>query len=89
MFYLELSVLCTKLKKISVYVSWFVFELPSFLSFVQVAIMKRLRHPNIVLFMGAVTQPPNLSIVTEYLSRFRDVFLETPPISCIMWSLQS
>ena len=37
----------------------------------QVAIMKRLRHPNIVLFMGAVTQPPNLSIVTEYLSRYR------------------
>lgn len=32
--------------------------------------MERLRHPNIVLFMGAVTQPPNLSIVTEYLSRF-------------------
>lgn len=38
--------------------------------FVQVAIMKRLRHPNIVLFMGAVTEPPNLSIVTEYLSRY-------------------
>ncbi|XP_010243703.1 PREDICTED: serine/threonine-protein kinase CTR1 isoform X2 [Nelumbo nucifera] len=35
----------------------------------EVAIMKRLRHPNVVLFMGAVTQPPNLSIVTEYLSR--------------------
>ncbi|XP_052172673.1 serine/threonine-protein kinase CTR1-like [Diospyros lotus] len=35
----------------------------------EVTIMKRLRHPNIVLFMGAVTQPPNLSIVTEYLSR--------------------
>ncbi|XP_052174456.1 serine/threonine-protein kinase CTR1 isoform X2 [Diospyros lotus] len=35
----------------------------------EVAIMKRLRHPNIVLFMGAVTHPPNLSIVTEYLSR--------------------
>ncbi|XP_055807112.1 serine/threonine-protein kinase CTR1-like isoform X2 [Solanum dulcamara] len=35
----------------------------------EVAIMKRLRHPNIVLFMGAVTEPPNLSIVTEYLSR--------------------
>lgn len=32
--------------------------------------MKSLRHPNIVLFMGAVTKPPNLSIVTEYLSRF-------------------
>ncbi|KAG5582730.1 hypothetical protein H5410_053357 [Solanum commersonii] len=35
----------------------------------EVAIMKRLRHPNVVLFMGAVTEPPNLSIVTEYLSR--------------------
>lgn len=32
--------------------------------------MKRLRHPNIVLFMGAVTEPPNLAIVTEYLCRF-------------------
>ncbi|PKA57203.1 Serine/threonine-protein kinase CTR1 [Apostasia shenzhenica] len=35
----------------------------------EVSIMKSLRHPNIVLFMGAVTQPPHLSIVTEYLSR--------------------
>ncbi|XP_057499743.1 serine/threonine-protein kinase CTR1-like isoform X1 [Actinidia eriantha] len=35
----------------------------------EVTITRRLRHPNIVLFMGAVTQPPNLSIVTEYLSR--------------------
>ncbi|CAI9780200.1 unnamed protein product [Fraxinus pennsylvanica] len=35
----------------------------------EVAIMKRLRHPNIVLLMGAVTEPPNLSIVTEYLSK--------------------
>ncbi|KAL8039661.1 hypothetical protein ABFX02_10G050500 [Erythranthe guttata] len=35
----------------------------------EVTIMKKLRHPNIVLFMGAVTERPNLSIVTEYLSR--------------------
>ncbi|XP_061350045.1 serine/threonine-protein kinase CTR1-like isoform X2 [Gastrolobium bilobum] len=35
----------------------------------EVSLMKRLRHPNIVLLMGAVFQPPNLSIVTEYLSR--------------------
>ncbi|GAB4833479.1 copper transport protein ctr1 [Ancistrocladus abbreviatus] len=35
----------------------------------EVAIMKQLRHPNIVLFMGAVTKPPNLSIVTEYLAK--------------------
>ncbi|XVF82735.1 hypothetical protein PTKIN_Ptkin16aG0073400 [Pterospermum kingtungense] len=35
----------------------------------EVGIMKCLRHPNIVLFMGAVTQPPMLSIITEYLPR--------------------
>ncbi|CAM8980803.1 unnamed protein product [Rhodiola kirilowii] len=35
----------------------------------EVWIMISLRHPNIVLFMGAVTQRPHLSIVTEYLSR--------------------
>ncbi|KAI9106679.1 hypothetical protein K1719_022207 [Acacia pycnantha] len=35
----------------------------------EVAIMKRVRHPNVVLFMGAVTKQPNLSIVTEYLPR--------------------
>ncbi|KAI3948042.1 hypothetical protein MKX01_014641 [Papaver californicum] len=35
----------------------------------SVAIMKRVRHPNDVLFMGAVTKRPHLSIVTEYLPR--------------------
>ncbi|XP_062205022.1 serine/threonine-protein kinase EDR1-like isoform X2 [Phragmites australis] len=35
----------------------------------EVRIMRRLRHPNIVLFMGAVTRPPNLSILSEYLRR--------------------
>lgn len=35
----------------------------------EVRIMQRLRHPNVVLFMGAVTRPPNLSIVTEFLPR--------------------
>ncbi|CAL5186657.1 unnamed protein product [Lathyrus oleraceus] len=35
----------------------------------EVRIMKRLRHPNVVLFMGAVIRPPNLSIVTEFLPR--------------------
>ena len=32
--------------------------------------MKRVRHPNVVLFLGAVTSPPNLSIVTEFLPRY-------------------
>ncbi|KAK3159077.1 hypothetical protein QOZ80_2AG0145410 [Eleusine coracana subsp. coracana] len=31
--------------------------------------MKRLRHPNVVLFMGAITRVPHLSIVTEFLPR--------------------
>ncbi|KAF3329168.1 dual specificity protein kinase shkD-like isoform X3 [Carex littledalei] len=31
--------------------------------------MKRLRHPNVVLLMGAVTRVPHLSIVTEFLPR--------------------
>ncbi|KAF9622615.1 hypothetical protein IFM89_032514 [Coptis chinensis] len=35
----------------------------------EVRIMRRLRHPNVVLFVGAVTRPPNLSIVTEFLPR--------------------
>ncbi|XP_043694921.1 probable serine/threonine-protein kinase SIS8 isoform X2 [Telopea speciosissima] len=34
-----------------------------------IRIIKKLRHPNVVLFMGAVTHAPNLSIVTEFLSR--------------------
>ncbi|KAL9176706.1 hypothetical protein ABFS82_01G013600 [Erythranthe guttata] len=35
----------------------------------EIEIMLRLRHPNIVLFMGAVTSPPNMSILTEFLPR--------------------
>ncbi|KAJ7553595.1 hypothetical protein O6H91_06G104600 [Diphasiastrum complanatum] len=35
----------------------------------EVEIMKRMRHPNVVLFMGAVTKRPNFAIVTEFLPR--------------------
>ncbi|GMH06954.1 hypothetical protein Nepgr_008794 [Nepenthes gracilis] len=35
----------------------------------EAEMMLRLRHPNVVLFMGAVTRPPNLSILTEFLPR--------------------
>ena len=31
--------------------------------------MQRLKHPNVVLFMGACTQPPNLSIITQFVPR--------------------
>ncbi|KAK4768820.1 hypothetical protein SAY86_026970 [Trapa natans] len=35
----------------------------------EIEIMLRLRHPNVVLFMGAVTRPPHFSILTEFLPR--------------------
>ncbi|KAK7377048.1 hypothetical protein VNO80_02468 [Phaseolus coccineus] len=35
----------------------------------EVEIMLRLRHPNVVLFMGAITRPPQFSILTEFLPR--------------------
>ncbi|XP_047315380.1 probable serine/threonine-protein kinase drkD [Impatiens glandulifera] len=35
----------------------------------EVYLMKRLRHPNVLLFMGAVTSPQRLCIVTEFLPR--------------------
>jgi tRNA A-37 threonylcarbamoyl transferase component Bud32 len=35
----------------------------------EVSLMKRLRHPNVLLFMGAVTSPQRLCIVTEILPR--------------------
>ena len=35
----------------------------------EVFILKKLRHPNIVQFMGACTQPPNLCIVSEYMAK--------------------
>jgi serine/threonine protein kinase len=35
----------------------------------QVSLLRQLRHPNVVLFMGVITRPPVLAIVTEYLPR--------------------
>ncbi|KAM5568742.1 hypothetical protein ABKV19_016326 [Rosa sericea] len=35
----------------------------------EVSLMKRLRHPNVLLFMGAVTSLQRLCIVTEFLPR--------------------
>lgn len=33
----------------------------------EVKLMTALRHPNVVLFMGACTKPPNLCIIMEYM----------------------
>eukprot|EP00889_Picochlorum_renovo_P003041 jgi/Picre1/30071/NNA_005442.t1 len=35
----------------------------------EVFILKKLRHPNIVQFMGACTQPSSLCIVSEYMAK--------------------
>lgn len=35
----------------------------------EVAMLARLRHPNICLFMGACLAPPNRAIVTEFVAR--------------------
>ncbi|KAM0929455.1 hypothetical protein ACQ4PT_001533 [Festuca glaucescens] len=36
----------------------------------EVSLMKKLRHPNIILFMGAVASQRQLCIVTEFLPRY-------------------
>ncbi|KAI9122931.1 hypothetical protein K1719_005820 [Acacia pycnantha] len=49
----------------------------------EVSVMKRLRHPNVLLFMGAVTSPQRLCIVTEFLPRgslFRLLQRKTPKL---------
>ncbi|CAK9231695.1 unnamed protein product [Sphagnum troendelagicum] len=33
----------------------------------EISILSRLRHPNVILFLGACTRPPHLSMVTEYM----------------------
>ncbi|CAD5183104.1 serine/threonine-protein kinase 12 [Musa acuminata AAA Group] len=51
----------------------------------EVSLMKRLRHPNILLFMGAVTSPHRLCIVTEFLPRgslFRLLQRNTMKLDC-------
>ncbi|KAF8053349.1 hypothetical protein N665_1425s0001, partial [Sinapis alba] len=33
----------------------------------EISILSRIRHPNVVLFLGACTKPPRLSMITEYM----------------------
>lgn len=33
----------------------------------EMSILSRLRHPNVILFLGACTTPPHFSLITEYM----------------------
>lgn len=33
----------------------------------EISLLSRLRHPNVILFLGACLRPPHLSMVTEYM----------------------
>ncbi|PWA59892.1 serine/threonine/dual specificity protein kinase, catalytic domain-containing protein [Artemisia annua] len=33
----------------------------------EISILSRLRHPNVILFLGACTVPPHFSLITEYM----------------------
>ncbi|XP_065002873.1 serine/threonine-protein kinase EDR1-like isoform X1 [Musa acuminata AAA Group] len=33
----------------------------------EISILSRLRHPNVILFLGACMKPPHLSLITEYM----------------------
>ena len=35
----------------------------------EVMVMSKLRHPNVIILVGACTEPPNLCIVMEYMAR--------------------
>ena len=35
----------------------------------ETSIMKKLRHVNVLLFLGAISQAPHLAIITQYMPR--------------------
>ncbi|CAN6818307.1 unnamed protein product [Brassica oleracea] len=51
----------------------------------EVSMMKRLRHPNVLLFMGAVTSPQRLCVVSELLPRGSLFYLLQRKTSKLDW----
>ena len=35
----------------------------------EVSVLSMIRHENVVLFMGACLEPPNLAVITRYVTR--------------------
>jgi serine/threonine protein kinase len=49
----------------------------------EVRVMAALRHPNVVLFMGACTKPPRMAIVMEFMA-LGSLFDVLPlPLHCV------
>lgn len=46
---------------------WLVFHRNAFRD--ELALLQKIRHPNVVQFLGAVTQSSPMMIVTEYLPK--------------------
>jgi len=44
----------------------------------ELALLQQIRHPNVVQFLGAVTQIPPMMIVTEYLPKVYSFFQFKP-----------
>ena len=53
----------------------------------EVSILKKTRHENLALFMGASLTPPNLAIVTRYVCMWLCLFNCTITLSLCTWSL--
>jgi serine/threonine protein kinase len=43
----------------------------------ELALLQKIRHPNVVQFLGAVTQSSPMMIVTEYLPKVFPLFIST------------
>jgi len=43
----------------------------------ELALLQKIRHPNVVQFLGAVTQSSPMMIVTEYLPKVIPLFIST------------
>jgi serine/threonine protein kinase len=63
--------LLVELKKGNLLTPVFRCSMCSSLIMIEVQILSQLRHPNVVLYIGACTKPPNVCLMTEWCSRGR------------------